>query len=607
MCLIVAHPNAMGSLRGMAASWAYIDVSAADYERTAAVLAPNLPVMSPREVQASFEVDSESVVAWTDAAMAVCSDEELRASPVTRNPFDSFLIQLFWLRQIRRILYAGHVGNLVVVTRSAGARDTLLNMARQAGVPFRTLGRASFAMDRMLARTRATAKLCYQFATALVRHLAATTLLGRPYLERLAKAEVLVDSYLFAGDVTATGEVKHRYFPGLTRWYLERGMCAAYLPALFRIDWLNLPALYLGYRRSETLFVPVELVTTMGDAIHSAIESLVAANRTLPPLPTCDGLDLSPLVRDHQYRAALDHFEARLLGKAPTRAAALNIRPRLVIDWFENQSYDLALYGGSRKAWPGVRIVAMRQYAFMHDDLRLCVTRQEVERDLVPRLHYVCGTGWLAEAGRFDDLGRYGVAPALRYGWLHGVELSGSEGRDLLVLLTHSLEESLWQLSCLANALAECQAFFSRILVKPHPALAKGRLLARLHDGIAAKLAESHKVCWTQSALPELAHAVRVVVAAGTSAAVEAACLGLPVVLIGPRTGIELKPLHGVDGRLWTTVYNGPELATTLAAWSPNHPVALTERRQLAVNLRNSLFQTATAANMEIFAFEQVL
>ena len=95
--------------------------------------------------------------------------------------------------------------------------------------------------------------------------------------------------------------------------------------------------------------------------------------------------------------------------------------------------------------------------------------------------------------------------------------------------------------------------------------------------------------------------ATGVIVTAGTSAALEAVCYGIPVIIVGQPAGLDMNPLEAVDRRLWEIVYDAGELRRTLAAWTPSHPLALAERLILGQQIRDAQFAPLNEEGMAQF------
>ncbi len=161
--------------------------------------------------------------------------------------------------------------------------------------------------------------------------------------------------------------------------------------------------------------------------------------------------------------------------------------------------------------------------------------------------------GWPAE--------RIHVAEAVRYMELVGKHnmlrrtLPGSN-RRLLMVSGYMLSEAIFQVKILQEA-ADCGALssYSSITIKPHPFCPVDDLLREMSLPVPVNVA-GHR-------LDVLFQDADVVYAANsTSAAVEAAWFGLPLILTAALDGLNLSPLKGLKGV--TFIANAGQLAQSL-------------------------------------------
>lgn len=94
----------------------------------------------------------------------------------------------------------------------------------------------------------------------------------------------------------------------------------------------------------------------------------------------------------------------------------------------------------------------------------------------------------------------------------------------------------------------------------------------------------------------------RMVVSAGTSSALEAVSMGIPVILVGAQVGIQMNPLEIVDRRLWSLVFDDNQFEQTIRNWTPSHPLPREERLAIGKIVMKSCFEPVTEESMERFA-----
>jgi hypothetical protein len=154
-------------------------------------------------------------------------------------------------------------------------------------------------------------------------------------------------------------------------------------------------------------------------------------------------------------------------------------------------------------------------------------------------------------------------------------------------------------LDCVLRALEPLQRHFDRVVVKAHHTTAARAFASRAtaYDGTHA----GSKLSWSDAPLHELLPEARVVTTTSTSAALEALCLGKPVIVVGRTAGLTNNPLEAADDRMWRVVYDARELVQSVENWSPEHPLPFSERLALGAALREQYFEPPNDATMLAF------
>jgi hypothetical protein len=602
MRLTVCHPRQLGRLSEFRGAWVYADTDYAEYERVRNRLRGSAhPLCAPRQFQEAAIGYRAVFVDWIDGNLAGASGARLLLTPLSRNPFHDLFLHSVWILLIAEKL-ADCSEDILVVTSSSGLARAIRQCCEERGTAVRLAGGASYLLSAARKNLRSIVKFGYQLFHSLCSLTLSRLWLGAAYRRRLSDVDLLVDTFLFRGDVSPEGTVNHRYFPGLLDWYAKQGNRPAYYPTLFRVPLRCLAGLYRGYERSAYLFCPPELFLHLSDLGFAAADCLLqSARATDLPRPALLGADITPLVEGLRFQAGMDGLQPMLLARAPQRLAESGVRPRWLLDWFENQPLDQATMTGFGQALPNCQAVALRQYASYSAILSFCVTTREVAQGVVPSIHWVCGEAWKERIAIHDRLGSYRVVPALRYGYLHHRAMDGRDGSELLVLLTHSADESASVLALIDEAFPVLDPLFSGIVIKTHPALGLRRLRRAMAQS-GGRVFRAKSVRFESARLDELFSSARVVVSAGSGAALEAVSAGLPVLLVGRCAGINVCPLEYVDQRLWQTVFDAAELEVAIRNWSPRHPLARIERQEMGRKVMNEFFEPVTDEGMQRFA-----
>lgn len=605
MRLIVCHPVALADVKNFKGAWAYAGGGLDDFEQIRVQLGDQVtPLCSPQEFQHYVSRSRDGISAWVDANLTGLRAEDVLSTPLSRNPFLPLFANLVWARVIADAL-AEQVADVLVVTRSRGLARTLENHAISLGIASLKFGTFHFMLTTARQRIRSLAKWGRDLVHATCRAILARAMLGETQVDKVRKADIFVDTYLYPNDVMPDGSVTHRYFPGLVDWYLLRGYSPAYYPFLFRIPLLRLGALYRGYRRSRYLFAPPELFYRFSDILGSAVRILVRGlgHRRLRH-PSVFNVDVSALVATEVFGSAVESLPQVLLSLTPMRMAESGVRPRWLLDWFENQSIDQATTIGFRAAFPDCRLIALRLYAqYSSNLLSFQVTSRERREGLVPAEHWLGGAAWLPIATKYDSDGGYKIVPSLRSSYLHQQQPPAHDGTDLVVLLTHSLQESIQVLAYLERALPTLVRLFPVLRIKTHPSLSAERL-RRATQSRYPRLWAAEQIRWDNPALSSLLASARLVVSAGTSSAIEAVTMGVPVILIGAEVGIDMCPLEFVDKRMWRIVFCADQFDLAVRDWTPSHPIPREDRLAIGRLVMKDCFEPVTPESMERFHLE---
>ena len=249
---------------------------------------------------------------------------------------------------------------------------------------------------------------------------------------------------------------------------------------------------------------------------------------------------------------------------------------------------------------PKCRTIAVRQYVPFSNFLSLLSSSGEVKAGVAPAENWVCGEALKRVVSHFDAVGKYSAVPALRYSYIHHSPPAIAGVVDtLLVVLTHSVEESMAILDCIAPLCWEKGTGISRFVVKTHQAMNLTLFWRKVEQRLTAS--EINIVEWSDIKLSELLPNAKAVVTSGSSAAVEAICRGIPVVLIGRHAGLNFNPLMAIDSRMWAIAYTPNDLREIITQRFCEDQLPGAERLAIAENTRKAFFMEVENDGMRHF------
>lgn len=594
--VIVAHPRLAGRFRGRVSAWIYADDMQQEFEAIELAMGKESALVTPAHLQAEAVRLLPAFIRWADEQIPLGDAAEWLLTPCHRNPFSSNLF--LHLVCLNLVVRHGGDGPLLVFSETTGLAKALRQLCRGLGWSFSWHGQSRFLLHRWKTNIRASAKLGYDVVRSLAGILAARYFLGAKQVGRLTDVELLIDTYLDPDSLAKDGSYHDKQLPGLLDWYRAQGVRAAIYPFPVHFSLRQLPELFRRMQVSRVPVLPFELLTHLTDIPKAAAVCLEHALRDM----NCshfENLDVSLLVKGERFKACTAGLLPILLLGAPRRLAENGIRPKALLDWFENQPIDRANAIGFDRA--GCRVVALRLYALSPMFASLFTSERQVQAGACPSLALVGGAAMEKQLARYDHRTRYRRVPALRYGHVHNDREHDEEGNALLLLLTHSREESLAILASVLPALRDVPERFPKVLIKPHGDFGGDRLRREVANRWPWAVSMS-RIEWTSRRVEDLVCEARIMISAGSSAALEAICRGVPVIVIGRQAGLNMNPLLEVDSRLWTMAYDANDVGRAIDAWSPGHPLSLAERVAIGAAIRAEYFEVVNEQAMKAFS-----
>lgn len=601
MTVTVAHPSLAARAGHGHRHWIYADEDESEFRQVAhRIPATCARLLAPEDFAKRVAAARAGFVTWVDRCLQGAPAENWLTTPLYKNPHDNPLFLHFcWLAELDRRMADG-TADILVVTKSSGLAATVAELCRGRGIRCNVSGRTRHQLVRVRQALRGFARLCAQILQMTWRMACARMILGAGYRSRLAGTEALIDLYVLEHDISDQGRYTNRYFPGLLEYYAERGIRIAVYPFLYAIPGMRVGTLFRRMKLSRFPFAPVELFVGISD-LAWAIKTSLRAAWARPRIERADGLavDLRPLAEWHQPVTAMRAFVALVRLRAPARLASAGIRPRWVIDWYENQPIDKANQIGFTRNGLESEVIAVRQYPPAPDYPSLYTTAGEVKAGVSPRINWVCGRAQLDQMAVYDGIGTYRLVPALRYSHLHRSTVASGPGTQLLILLPYLRSDAQLLLELVIPSLPEISHCFAGVAIKPHHTAGLGAV----RDEVEKQWPATRKLAieWSEAPVEALLAEARIVVTVHSSAALEAVCWGRPVIVIGHSAGLSISPLEGIDERLWRVAYDAPELTEIFKQWSPAHPVPFAERAALGRLIRDTYFEPITDAALARF------
>lgn len=403
---------------------------------------------------------------------------------------------------------------------------------------------------------------------------------------------VMIDTYVYKDQLKEGVEFGDRHFPHLHEWLKRNGYGITVLPTVSGMrSFKDLVSVYGLMRRSPMRFIIQEDWLRPSDylsAFSYALKTVLFSSK----IKSFGGMDIGPVISEEALRAG--GMRAKLLYRLPMRLKEAGFAPRLAINWFENQDIDKALDLGLRGAFPAARIIGAQPYNPFPNFLNLFPTRAEADFGVEPDFVVSCGSHQQRTfPGAFGSGVEYRVGAGLRFKYLW--ELSRrAEGNAVLVTLPARLSEAVELLSVLSGA-ASGLGGKARFYVKPHPDYTIEAVKDALGDGKWPGVFEPY-----EGDMAGMFQRASVVVSAGSGSALEAASVGIPVIIVGRQTALNFNPLYWFKG-YWEVCFTSEEIGRALRRYLSLSETEKAEAGRLGEEIRGMCFEPVTEETLKAY------
>jgi hypothetical protein len=602
MALILVHPKALNTILSFPDdfSWFYADDSVSIYQIISEKFGDDRCLLSPKLFQEKAANLRHDFVSWLDSALDGLPADSWISSSVFK---DIFITPVF-LHSVALVILGDAIragNNILLVTTSDILVDQILSREKESTV----VGKIYYKLESVRITLQAWRQWIWRPIRFACAGFMARYILGKAHQRRLQSVEVLVDTFLLDGDLQSDGAYHNRFLPGLFEYYQEKRCVAAAFSSTEALKFSRLSSTYRAMNLSHTLFAPPEFFIRPLDIFLGALKSLVGIKSTsIFSHQTFKGIDIEVLAsrwwRIASLRTAIPHTLVCVAKKMHTS----NMRPDMVLVWFENQASQKALQLAFDKYSDTTELVALHQYFPFPNVINFFSTNGEVLHGLSAKKHWVCGKTMLPLFSAYDHSSVYQVVPALRYNYLYGAQGDGLNNKtSLMVFLTSDLEESLCILDIAFSNIHHTLTHFDSIVIKPHQALNidfQSIVFNRWPD-----VYDNQAISWKVVTVSNLLHSANLVLTAGSSVALEAIISGIPVVIVGRKAGLELNSLDGVLDSFWRMVYSSSDFKEILSSWFQILP-SKELRREYGQEILAGYFEPITEVGMRVFLPKKV-
>jgi hypothetical protein len=371
-----------------------------------------------------------------------------------------------------------------------------------------------------------------------------------------------------------------------------------YIPTLV-VRLKNIFGVIRALRSADQRILLQEDILRVSDYVY-AIAHPFRAIRFFPKKTMMDGIDVTCLVRktwfDHLFLG--NSSEALMKYCFTRRLKERGQTLRLIIEWFENQDIDKGAIAGFRRFYPETPIIGYQGFDIQKYYLCAYPTNSEHLNSVLPHVIAVCGKALIEERKQFCTTINVITGPAFRYmkAWDRRQGRNPGQQFTILILFPITINNAVNILKETVRLSEILNQDNVRFFLKPHPVTRLELILKH------ARLSLPSQIRVVEGDLSEYILEADVVVGNTSSSFLEAVAMGIPVIIVGDRSGITYNPIpEAVSQDIWALCYTAEEMVEAIRRFiSYSHE----DRRHLediGRDIRKSYFEPVTRESVRSF------
>ncbi len=371
---------------------------------------------------------------------------------------------------------------------------------------------------------------------------------------------VLLDLFLLKNGFNRDLTISDRYYTDLINYLdTDQKKQVYYLPTLsglrYPYDWFKQ---FRNIVRSKSNILLKEFWLSWRDYLMAISQSLTL-HKSITTIPKWKGIDVSALVKEELFleRGSYAISSSFLLYISFERYKDNEVRISGIIDWFENQVIDRALYLGIRQFYPQVETKGYMGIFPAGYYAGSVPMSYEYRAGILPNELFVVGRKYVESKKKYCQELKVSIAPAFRFQSVMNFHQRVKIHKDKIILAMPMMLEDSKQIIELASRTILPKKY--SWIVKIHPAMQYEELVNVMPD--KAK----NSFIFTDRTLVDLFQEAHLLVTNASSVALEAIIAGVPVAIVGNRSGATINPLHNIiDDIYWSVCYTPKDLVNTI-------------------------------------------
>lgn len=416
--------------------------------------------------------------------------------------------------------------------------------------------------DQLLQRWFIVGRTLKYFINSAIEYVAArlTCVFAKEKPEAYADNHTVIHACVDDSCLKPDGTFYDRYFPGLANYLRKRKVNVSTLVWLFNVKKKSIFSVFKWFRQNRESFLIPQDYYNLWDTFKAWLTLQKSAGYKFSRAARCfRGLDLTALLNNEQRQqranTAMLYFLnlSAIFKRFKRRGIELN---RFIVLW-EFKYYEL-LFATLKRFYP-----QCKTYAFQHSALTpqlLFANYRTTPEEFAAFSHADLGIvngqtnfRYVLREGFPKDYVKLG--PALRFMYLKESHDQAQPKRDKVLVCLPLMESAACEMLEEVYLAFKTAKDYVALWIKPHPMMDLARLRAKL------SFSWPNHFKLAQGGMDEWLKQTKVLLVSDSSTMVEAVFKGIPTVVLGKETDIDLPPLDVVEeGGPWSFVKDASAL-----------------------------------------------
>jgi len=343
--------------------------------------------------------------------------------------------------------------------------------------------------------------------------------LDRYITKKETKELIAIDTFFLTEKITGAKSFKDPFFPGLSHTLKEKGLNYAYLPNFYSPSYNKKPfelLRVLKILKDEKVPAVTEYqLLSLRDLVRLFLFILRYPLHLLKFYKNLSSAIIETRLIKHEIVNTMDQvvfyaFSRYLQGKNIAKLGYDDIK---MISWYENHPHNKYLYKGLRASGQNCKIYGAQFFLYSKGNINIMPDENEIPFGIVPDKILVNGSSYIPDKTRLN----YSIGPSLRYAHIFNGSVDAASNKNILVMLPYS-EDAIRNILRLISSVK----ISLDIIIKAHPSISIHKY-RHLMPG---------KASLTEEDGYKLFEKAKMLISAGSGTLIEAASLGIPVIII---------------------------------------------------------------------------